>query len=98
MDQRVNPDGPSLHVSLGGEVGFSETVEEEWQVRDCRRVSCEVKLEPSFQPVVVHFMIERKKVAISLFRIKSDQFWCLPQRNGVQMKLSKDLKLSWSQG
>ena len=60
MYQRVSPDSPFLDVSLGEKVVFGETVEDEGQIDDRGRVGCEVQLEPSFQPMVVHF---RKKLA-----------------------------------
>ena len=69
MYQRVDPNGPFLHVPLREKIPFRETVEDEGQVCDRGRVGCEVKLKPSLQPVVVHFMFrKRKKSRLLRFR------------------------------
>ena len=55
MYERVDSNSLLLRVSLE-KILFGETV-----VNDRGCFGCEVKLRPSFQPAVVHFMINKKR-------------------------------------
>lgn len=97
MHQGGDTHGPFLYVPLREEAILRETVEDEGEICDRRGVGCEVELKPSFQPVVVHFMIRGKILEFLAF----DRSYDIVSRERARIRFTEDsssLGSSWING